>query len=301
MSFSINVKNEIINIINSRHCAIAEFSAIINYIGKIKKDDEKYYLIFNSENENLLKKCQTLIEYIFEEKIYINYEKNKSFNIIIKDKEFINKIFKTIKQKNGIQDDFNSSITNSICCKRAYIRGAFVCIGYISDPEKNYHLEFTNLSFKQAENLRDIINFFEIGAKILEKKESYIVYIKEGEQIVDLLNIIEAHQSLLELENIRIIKDVRNNINRIVNCETANLNKIVSNGIKQKEDIEFIKNEIGLDTLPKQLKDIAKLRLNHPDISLKELGEMLNPTISKSGVNHRLKKINKIAESLRGN
>lgn len=301
MSFSINVKNEIINIINNRHCAIAELSAIINYIGKVKEENGELFFIFNSENENLLKKCQMLIKYIFNEEICINYEKAKSFNITLKDKEFIHKIFRTINQKINVKDDFSHIITNSVCCKRAYIRGAFVCIGYISDPKKNYHLEFANLSLKQAENLKELINFFEVDAKMIEKKESYIVYIKEGEQIVDLLNIIEAHKSLLELENIRILKDVRNNINRIVNCETANLNKIVSNGVKQKEDIEFIKNKIGLDDLPKQLKDIAELRLKYPDISLKELGEMLEPTISKSGVNHRLKKLNKIAENLRGN
>lgn len=300
MSFSINVKNEVINIINNRHCSIAELSAIINYIGKIKYENGNISLIFISENESLLKKCKTLFKYIFDVNLPINYNKNKLFNIIIHDKCFIDKIFYTIKQ-NDIKADFSNIITKSVCCKRAFIRGAFVCIGYISDPEKNYHLEFANLSLSQAESLKNIINFFDIDAKIIEKRDNYIVYIKEGEQIVDLLNIIEAHKSLLELENIRIIKDVRNNINRIVNCETANLNKIVANGLKQKEDIQFIKNKIGLDNLPKQLKDVAEIRLKHSDISLKELGEMLVPPISKSGVNHRLKKINKIAESLREN
>lgn len=301
MSFSVNTKNEIINIINNRHCAIAEFSAFINYTGKIKQIDDKIYLIFSSENKNLIKKCQNLIKFIFYKDIEVYNEKNKSFTMKIEEQNLIKNIFSMIHQEINGENIFNSIITRSTCCKRAFIRGAFICVGYISNPEKSYHLEFVNLSLNQAKALKDIINFFDIESKIIEKKEFYIVYIKEGEQIVDLLNIIEAHKSLLEFENIRVLKDVRNNINRIVNCETANLNKIVSNGVKQKEDIEFIRNKIGLDDLPKQLKDVAKLRLKHPDSSLKELGEMLVPPISKSGVNHRLKKINKIAENLRGN
>lgn len=293
MSFSLNVKNEIINIINNRHCAIAEFAAYFNFISKFKIKDDLKCLVFFSENEMIINKCKMLINYIFLEKVEII--KYKYFEININNQTLINNIINTIY----LNGDFNNLIVKSICCKRAYIRGSFISTGYISNPNKNYHLEFSNITLNQGELLKEILTFFDISAKIIQKKDTYIIYIKEGEQIVDLLNIIEAHKSLLVFENIRIFKDVRNNINRIVNCEMANLNKVVLNAIKQKEDILFIKEKVGLDYLPKQLKEVAYLRLNYPEASLKELGEMLEPNISKSGVNHRLKKINKIAQDLR--
>lgn len=300
MSFSFNVKSEVINIVNNRHCAIAELSAIINYSSKLHFG-KNIKLIINSENKLLIKKTIEIINFLFNINLNISNRKSRQYQVVIDDKIIIEKLFSIIKQEIHGERICNPILVNSVCCKRAYIRGAFICTGYICDPQKSYHVEFINYCYIQAENLKNMINYFNIDSKIIEKKDIYVVYIKEGEQIVDLLNIIEAHKSLLDFENIRIIKDVRNNINRIVNCETANLNKIVSTGIIQKENIEFIKQKIGLDNLPKQLKDIAILRLENPDLSLKEIGEMLKPPISKSGVNHRLKKINNIAENLRGN
>ena len=144
-----------------------------------------------------------------------------------------------------------------------------------------------------------VINSYGLASKVIQRKNSYIVYIKEGEQIIDLLNIIGAHSSLLELENIRIMKEMRNNVNRLVNCETANLSKTVNAAVRQVESIKLIQNEIGLQRLPKNLRDVAELRLKSPDESLKELGEMLNPPVGKSGVNHRLRRIEKIADELR--
>lgn len=298
MSFSLDVKKEIYNIINNRHCAIAELSAIVDFCADISYNP--LFINISSENKLLLEKFKNIINFIFDEKVNILTDNGKTYKIFIDDKELIHKVFNIINKNLYEEELFSSLIVNKVCCKRAYIRGAFLGIGYICDPEKNYHLEFICNTYKQAQNLQNLINFFEIDAKTIEKKEHFIVYIKEAEQIVELLNIIEAHKALLELENIRIFKDVRNNVNRIVNCETANLNKIVSTGIKQKENIEFIKNTVGLDYLPKQLKEIAILRLENPDVSLKELSQMISPAISKSGVNHRLKKISIIAENLRG-
>ena len=150
-----------------------------------------------------------------------------------------------------------------------------------------------------AEGIKKIINSFSVESKVVKRKKHFIVYIKEGEQIVELLNIMSAHKALLNLENVRIIKDVRNNVNRIVNCETANLNKIVLASVKQREEIEYIQKTVGLSYLPEQLEEVALIRLQYPDLSLKELGEMLVPPVGKSGVNHRLKKIITIAENLR--
>jgi len=184
-------------------------------------------------------------------------------------------------------------------CKRAYIKGAFLGGGSISNPEKTYHLEFVTHDEDYANELSNLINSYKLNSKVIQRKNSFVIYLKEGEQIVDLLNIIGAHNALLELENIRIMKEMRNNVNRIVNCETANLSKTVNAAVRQVESIKLIESEIGLDRLPKNLKEVARIRLEFPDESLKELGAMLNPPVGKSGVNHRLRRIEKIADELR--
>lgn len=149
-----------------------------------------------------------------------------------------------------------------------------------------------------ADELSKLINSYNVSSKVIQRKSSYIVYLKDGQHISDILNVIGAYSSLLEFENIRIMKEMRNNVNRLVNCETANLSKTVNASVRQVESIKMIRKEIGLQRLPKNLKEVAELRLNYPDESLKELGEMLDPPIGKSGINHRLRKIEKIAEEL---
>ena len=144
-----------------------------------------------------------------------------------------------------------------------------------------------------------MIGSFDIEAKVTRRKKNQIVYIKEGAQIVDALNVMEAHVALMNFENIRILKDMRNSVNRQVNCETANLNKTVSAAVKQIEDIQYIKATIGFDQLPEGLTEIAVLRLEQPEATLKELGQMLSPSVGKSGVNHRLRTLSLIAEELR--
>ena len=144
-----------------------------------------------------------------------------------------------------------------------------------------------------------LINSFGLNARIVTRKGNYVIYLKEGEQISDILNIIEAHQALLQFENIRVVKDVKNNVNRLVNCETANLNKTINASIKQVENIEYIDSKIGIEKLPKSLQQLARLRLENKDASLKELGAMMDPPIGKSGINYRFKKIEQIAEDLR--
>ena len=169
----------------------------------------------------------------------------------------------------------------------------------MSDPEKSYHFEIVCTSEQKARQLREICNTFEVETKIVKRKKSYVVYLKEGAQIVDMLNIMEAHVALMNLENVRILKEMRNSVNRQVNCETANINKTVSAAVKQVEDINYIKAIRGLGSLPDTLKEIALLRLEYPQAALKELGAMLQPPVGKSGVNHRLRKLCELAEDLR--
>ncbi|MGI5997638.1 MAG: DNA-binding protein WhiA, partial [Lutispora sp.] len=200
---------------------------------------------------------------------------------------------------NRINNRIPNSIVKKDCCKRAYLRGVFLGGGSISAPEKTYHLEMVTSNETYAKDIKNLINSFGLNAKIVLRKDYFVVYLKEGENIVDFLNIIGAHSALLDLENVRIYKEMRNNVNRLVNCETANLSKTVNAAMRQINNIKYIKEHMGLNKLPKNLRDIAEARLLHQDASLKELGEMLSPAVGKSGVNHRLRKLDELAEQLK--
>lgn len=296
MSFSTDVKYELLLMEeSSRHCAIAKLAAFINIIGGVTDD----CIFIHNDNKDILDKISVLIYNLFQVKVSI--EDN---DIIIMDKSLIKKIISTTGAR--CDDDMTSEnivspmVIASSCCKRAYLRGAFVCCGSISDPNKHYHMEFSANDYDCIHTLQQIISTFGIEAKIIERKSYFVLYLKEGEQIVDMLNIMSAHKALLEVENLRVVKDMRNRVNRIVNCETANLNKVVLAAVKQIENIKYISQTRGLDYLNSSLKQMAELRLSHPDASLKELGELSSPKIGKSGVNHRLKKICDIAEKLKG-
>ena len=171
--------------------------------------------------------------------------------------------------------------------------------GSISNPEKSYHIEIVCANSKKAEQIKEMINSFGLESKVINRKRAYVVYLKEGSQIVDLLNIMMAPVALMEFENVRILKEMRNSVNRIVNCETANINKTVSAAVKQTEDIKYIQEMIGLEQLPEGLQEIAELRLTYPNATLKELGDLLTTPLGKSGVNHRLRKLSEIAEKLK--
>ena len=205
----------------------------------------------------------------------------------------------TLKDCKKIIEAIQGLYLEKTCCKRAFIRGAFMASGSMSDPEKTYHFEIITTTEPKAVQLRDMIRFFNVDAKIVKRKKYFVVYVKDGSQIVDILNIMEAHKALMDLENVRILKEMRNSINRQVNCEAANINKTVTAATKQLDDILYIKETVGFGDLTPGLEEIASLRIEHPDASLKELGSMLSTPIGKSGVNHRLRKLSNIADSLR--
>mgnify|MGYP004586965225 FL=1 len=185
--------------------------------------------------------------------------------------------------------------------KKAFIRGSFLGSGSINDPNKKYHIEISLKNKEYANILKNIMQEFEITFKELERKSSYSLYSKDGEEISKFLALIGASKAVINFEEIRVIRDIRNNVNRKVNCETANLNKTVNAAVRQIEDIKFIYKSKAEDKLSDSLKEIANLRMENPDISLVELGKLLKEPIGKSGVNHRLKKIQEIANELRGN
>ena len=192
-------------------------------------------------------------------------------------------------------------LTKKRCCKKAALRGAFLAAGSITDPEKLYHLEIYCKDGALAEFFSGLMAPFGLGPKITERAEYFVLYVKDSGKIVDFLNVIGAHQALLSLENTRILKGMRNDVNRAVNCETANLEKTVNASLRHISNIIYIRDTIGFRSLPENLREIAAARLDHREISLKELGDMLSPPLGKSGVNHRLRKLDLIAENARGN
>ena len=288
---------------------------MISYIslcGKISVNERNQYFIkIVTENLTVARKYFILIKETFQVEIMIQVKRNsylkksKSYSLIIKDSAMSLQILKATKLINfqgEIEEDLSivsNLIVQNTCCKRAFIRGAFLAAGSMSDPEKTYHFEIITTTEAKAVQLRDLIRFFEVDAKVIKRKKYYVVYVKDGAQIVDVLNIMEAHKALMDLENIRILKEMRNSINRQVNCETANISKTVTAAGKQLEDILYIRDTIGFHDLSSGLKEIAELRIEQPDASLKELGSMLSKPIGKSGVNHRLRKLSEIAESIR--
>lgn len=277
MSFSSKVKEELIqHISSSRHCRAAELSAMIYLSNTVSLKEH-----FQEENSLVYDKAKRLAQLL---KIDFHQEED----------------LQVLKLQVGAEGyELNTMLVERGCCKQAFIRGAFLTIGSLADPEKGYHCEFVCHREEQAQLLKKLIGDFELSPKIVSRKKYWVVYLKDSSMIVDLLNIMGAHVSLMDLENVRILKDMRNSVNRRVNCETANLNKTVQAAVKQIEDINYIVQTKGIKFLPDNLRQIAELRLEEQDTPLQELGEKLDPPLGKSGVNHRLRKISEIANTLR--
>ncbi|MCM1466690.1 MAG: DNA-binding protein WhiA [Alistipes sp.] len=314
MSFSSEVKDELSRQFpGARHCQISELAAIFSLCGSIMiSADNSYSLKVVTENVIVARKFYKLLKLAFDVEAEIaiapsnRLNKSNAYTVIIRKHESALRIlqaFRVVKDDGEIFEEVmvGNLITQQACCKRAFIRGAFLSAGSISDPNKFYHLEIVCDTKNKALQLKNMINSFELESKVVPRKKNYVVYIKEGTQIVEMLNVMEAHVALMNLENVRILKEMRNSVNRRVNCETANSNKTVVAAVKQIRDIEYIRDTVGLESLSEGLSEVARVRLENPDVALKDLGALLSVPVGKSGVNHRLKKISEIAESLRGN
>ncbi len=316
MSFSSRTKGELARIYSENSCCqLAELAALIRMSGTLQLigGGQKLNIKMTTENPAIARKLFKLFKMLFNINIEVmvrrnpRLRKNNYYLMVVTSKMGSSDILKKVEILKEKDNSFDISyetprgLLEKRCCRRSYLRGAFLGGGSVSDPEKTYHLEFVTHSSDHSESLKDLINSFQLNSKIVERKGNYVIYLKEGDQVVDLLNIIGAHNALLNLENIRIYKQMRNDVNRIVNCETANLGKIVDAAIRQVSNIKYIQKTVGLGHLPANLQEVAELRLRCQDASLKELGQMLNPPIGKSGVNHRLRKIENIANQLKGN
>ena len=298
MSFSGEIKEDLSRArLGAVHCRVAEASAIYELCGnRSPKGEDKTCLTVQTENLPVARKYFTLLKKTFNIRVEFSVRQNmgrgrsRVYTVYVPDQK------ETAYAASCLKD---ASVTQRVCCKRAFLRGAFLAVGSISDPNKAYHLEFVCMEEEKAKKIQSMLQVFDLDAKMILRKKYYVVYLKEGDRIVDALNVMEAHQALMELENVRILKDMRNTVNRKVNCETANLGKTVSAAVKQIEDIKYIEDHTGFGNLSEALAQMAEVRLANPDASLKELGMMMTPQVGKSGVNHRLRKLSEMADALR--
>lgn len=308
MSFASESKKEMTQEESKPCCAKAELSALIRMNGSLSFSNKMLSLDVQTENAAIARRLYTLIKSLYPYEVELLVRKKmrlKKNNIYIcRVREGAKNLLEDLKiLKEGFQFEYSISeeLVKKNCCKRAYLRGAFLAGGSVNNPEtSSYHLEIYSLYKTHSDALVDLMNGFELNAKTIERKKGFVAYLKEAEKIADFLSLAGAHSALLKFEDVRIIRDMRNSVNRLVNCETANLNKTISAALRQVENIRFIDNTVGLDQLPEKLREIARLRVEYQDVTLKELGEMVSTgTVSKSGINHRLRKIDEIADALR--
>ena len=290
MSFAGEVRRELKDHISrATHCRKAELAGM--YEGCLKNipegvtSDPKNELLIFSENLTIQEKCINLVKKAYREQAEVI--KIGTHTAVAVRSENIREILSS------------RELLSRDCCKRAYLRGWFLASGTVSDPSTHYNLEIVTSDREQALHISEILGEYDIAGKIHTRKGNFVVYIHEGQKIVDLLGLIGAHTALMNFENARIVKEVRAGVNRAVNCETANIRKTISASSRQIEDIEYIRDNYGFDKLPESLAEIAKLRLEFPESSLTELGEKLKTPIGKSGVNHRLRRLGELSEQLR--
>ncbi len=307
MSFAAQTKKELTLIESDLCCEKAELSALIRMNGSVSVSSRKIILDISTENAAIARRIYSLIKKRFDVHTELLVRKKmrlKKNNVYIvriptKVQEILSEL-RIVTEGFMFNQGIDKDMIRKPCCKRSYLRGAFLAGGSVNNPEgSSYHLEISTMYEEHCQALVELANRFHLNARCIERKKGFIFYMKEGEKIIELLSIIGAHQALFKFEDVRIMRDMRNSVNRIVNCETANLNKTIGAAIRQIENIKFLQREVGLETLPDRLREVAEVRLLHPDMNLTEVGEMLKGKVSKSGVNHRLRKIDELAEKLR--
>lgn len=307
MSFAADVKKELTSLTVQRNLAQAELAALIRMNGSLSLSNHQFVLNVQTENAAIARRIFTLLKEYYDvrsELLVRRKMKLKKNNVyIVRLKQETQKILLDLDIMDGLmfQSHIDDEIKQSDEKTRAYLRGAFLASGSVNNPETSrYHLEISSIYEEHNQDICDLLNQFDLNARTLERRNGYITYLKGAEKIADFLTLIGATNSMLKFEDVRIVRDMRNSVNRLVNCETANMNKTIDAASKQIENIHFIETTVGLQSLPEKLQEIAKLRIQNPEISLKELGEMIpSGAISKSGINHRIRKINDFADNLR--
>ncbi len=310
MSFSSEVKEELTRAVSHpRHCQIAELTAIITMCGGVRiSAAQALSLKIQTENPGVVRRAAGLIASLFHVRCEVSVrlrQHNRQYTAAVTSHKAAEKILQAahlLTAEGEIREQMqpvDNLVIQKSCCKKAFLRGAFLTAGSVSDPKSSYHLEMVTGSEAKAEQLKQILRTLGFEGKVTKRRSHYIVYIKEGDQIADFLGAVGATKALLEMENVRILKEIAGNVNRQVNCETANLNKTITAAVTSIADIQYIQTHGGLEQLEPNLQETAQLRLRNPDISLAALGDLHETPVGKSGVNHRLKKLSAIAERMR--
>lgn len=305
MTYALQAKNELARLNPGRVCCRnAELTAFIHLGGNLQLSAQRLSLNVVTSNAAVARRLFSLVKRTFNltapevlVRKKFRLRKNNVYLVRVTDSP---KLRELVGQLGLPRSDSPADLpAESKCCRRSYLRAAFLIAGSLSNPEKSYHLEIYTDYLHQAEELAAKMISFGLTPKTIKRKNGFLVYLKESDQIGEFLNIAGAHKTLLDFENIRVLKDLRNRVNRLVNFETANVNKTVEAALKQAETISFLRRQPVWQTLPAALRDLAELRLAHPEASLQELGEMLSPPLGKSGVNHRMRKLEKTAAAVR--
>ena len=276
----------------ARHCQIAEIAAIARFEGG--GTDGNDLILVRSENEVLVRKVFTLLQKAFNIIVEISmYTKHRSGRVVYRIE------VRDEKKKKLLTRFLSSPDLTRQCCRRAYLRGAFLASGTISDPEKSYRMEIVTKTPEDAAAVYEVMKNLSLDAKTAQRGRWYVVYPQESEQLREAIALMGAPRTVLELENIRVMRDMRGRIRRRVNCETSNLNKTVHASARQLKDIRLIEESGEWAGLTESLRETASLRKQFPDLSLTELGAMMEPPVGRSGVNHRLRKLSEIADEIR--
>ena len=307
MSFAAEVKKDLTSLEVHREHAKAELAALIRMNGSLSINNQQFVLNVQTENAAIARRIYSLLKdhYNVRSELLVRRKmKLKKNNVyIVRLKQETKRVLLDLDIMDGLM--FHSHVSDEIMGNaqkmRSYLRGAFMASGSVNNPETSrYHLEIYSIYEEHNQDICDMLNYYGLNARALERRNGFISYLKGAEKIADFLTLIGATNSMLKFEDVRIVRDMRNSVNRLVNCETANMNKTIDAASKQIDNIEFIQQRVGLGALPEKLQEIAELRLEHPEVSLKELGEMIpSGAISKSGINHRIRKINEFADRLR--
>lgn len=309
MSYASDMKKELTLIeITKKEEFLSELSALIKMNGVLTIANGRLSLNFQTENASIARRMFSLVKYFYNVDVYISVRKKlklKKNNVYIcrleqNVKEILTKLY-ILGDDYTMRADIANELINTDEKKRAYLRGAFLAGGSINNPRtSSYHMEIFSSYLEHIKELNELLNFYKLNSRTLERKKGYIVYIKESEKIAEFINLVGAYQALFQFEDERIVRDINNSVNRMQNCDMANMNKTVNASAKQVEDINVIEERLGLDNLDDKLRVVAEARLKYPEYPLKEIAEMIEDgNLSKSGLNHRFRKISKIAKELR--
>ncbi|HAX73337.1 MAG TPA: DNA-binding protein WhiA [Firmicutes bacterium] len=310
MSFASETKKELVQIQSDECCAKAELSALIRMNGVISLSNKGLVLDFATENAAIARRTLQLIKQLFDTDVDLlsrkkmKLKKNNVYIIRIKrNARDIATELGIMSQTQGFILGIAKDLIEYDCCKRAYMRGAFLAGGSVNNPEtSSYHFEIFTLDEEHAEDMRDLLNTFDLNARVITRKKGFITYIKEAEKISDFLRVIEAYNAVLNFEDVRIIRDIRNSENRLNNCEIANETKTIAAAQRQINNIELLDEVYGIHSLPDRLQEAINLRLEFPEENLSYLSEISaerGVKLTKSGINHRMRKINEMADEIR--